>query len=174
MGLTDMATRSWHRLWRHVVTDQRSVRRVLSAATLQQIETATAAGETRHRGQVRLAVEASLPPGRVFAGLAPRERALEVFGLLRVWDTEENVGVLVYVLLADRDVEIVADRGIDRRVGPEAWEAICRTMEAAFRRGDFAQGALQGIDEINALLARHFPRVGEAVGNELPDRPLVL
>ncbi len=103
--------------------------------------------------------------------LPPRERALEVFGLLRIWDTEENCGVLVYLLLADRDVEIVADRGIHGKVGAAAWEAVCRRMEAAFREGRFADGAEAGIAEINALLAQHFPRADQAGPNELPDRP---
>jgi len=141
---------------------------------MRRIEAAIAAGETRHRGQVRLVVEPALPLARVLAKLPPRERALEIFGLMRIWDTEENAGVLVYLLLADRDVEIVADRGIDRRVGTGAWEAVCRTMEAAFRAGRHAEGVESGIAELNALLERHFPR-GDATGsNELSDRPVIL
>ncbi len=106
---------------------------------------------------MRFVVEPALPLARVLQALPPRERALEVFGLLRVWDTEDNAGVLVYLLLADRDVEIVADRGIHRRVGAPAWEAVCRMMEAAFRDGRYADGVEAGIARINALLARHFP-----------------
>jgi len=141
---------------------------------MRRIEAAIAAGETRHRGQVRLVVEPALPLARVLAKLPPRERALEIFGLMRIWDTEENAGVLVYLLLADRDVEIVADRGIDRRVGTGAWEAVCRTMEAAFRAGRHAEGVESGIAELNALLERHFPR-GDATGsNELSDRAVIL
>ena len=140
----------------------------------KRIEAAIAEGETRHRGQVRFAVEPSLPLARVLRGVAPRERALEVFGNLRIWDTEENCGVLVYLLLADRDVEIVADRGIHAHVGAPAWEAICRKMEAAFRAGRFTEGVEAGIAEINALLVRHFPRADLPGGNELPDRPVVL
>jgi uncharacterized membrane protein len=108
----------------------------------------------------------------VLAKLPPRERALEVFGLLRVWDTEHNNGVLVYVLLADRDVEIVADRGIHRHVGEAAWQRVCETMEAAFRAGRYEQGALAGIEAISALLAGAFPRGGGA--DELPNRPVVI
>ena len=119
------------------------------------------------------AVEGSLPPLRVLRKLTPRERALEVFGLLRVWDTEENGGVLVYLLLADRDVEIVADRGIDRVVDDAAWQAICARMEAAFREGATPKASSGGIGEISALLAQHFPRAG-AGANELSDRPVVL
>jgi uncharacterized membrane protein len=162
-----------HRLLRHVVTDHVSVRRVFPPAALAQIEQAIAAGEERHRGQVCFAVEGALPPLRVLRKLTPRERALEVFGLLRVWDTEENAGVLIYLLLADRDVEIVADRGIDRRVGSEAWQAICTRMEAAFRASRHGDGVVQGIDEISRLLAAHFPREQPGT-NELPDRPVLL
>src|SRR4051794_33823615 len=152
-----MPWRRPHRFWRHLATDHRSVRRAFPAAALKGVEAAIAAGEARHRGQVCFIVEAALPLGRVVGGLSPRERALEVFGLQRIWDTEDNAGVLVYLLLADRDVEIVADRGIHRAVGDGAWEAVCRAMEAAFRAGRYADGAVQGIDEINALLERHFP-----------------
>jgi uncharacterized membrane protein len=161
------------RLLRHVVTDHLSVKRAFPPAALARIEQAITAGERMHRGQVCFAVEGALPPLRVLRKLTPRERALEVFGLLRVWDTEENAGVLIYVLLADRDVEIVADRGIDREVPAGAWQAICARMEAAFRDARLVEGAVVGIDEIAALLAAHFPRVG-AVANELPDKPVVL
>ena len=166
------------RFWRHLVTDHGSARRAFPAPALAAIETAIAEGERRHRGQVRFVVEPALPLPRVLAGLPPRERALEIFGLLRIWDTEDNAGVLVYLLLADRDVEIVADRGIDARVGTAEWEAVCRAMEAAFREGRYAEGVEAGIARINALLAGQFPRghgdAGGDPGNELPDRPVLL
>lgn len=162
------------RLARHLGTDAGTVRRILDAATLQSIERAIALGERTHRGQVRFAVEAALPLPRVMTRLSPRERALEVFALSRIWDTEENCGVLVYLLLADRDVEIVADRGIHRRVGDAAWEAICKEMEAAFRAGRFAEGVEKGIGAINRLLAAHFPRADGQSSNELPDQPIML
>src|SRR5690348_15972143 len=161
------------RLLRHVVTDHLSVRRAFSRAGLERIEHAIAAGERGHRGQICFAVEGALPPLRVLRHLTPRERALEVFGLLGVWDTEENAGVLVYLLLADRDVEIVADRGIDRKVPPGAWQAICARMETAFRDGRFVDGVIAGIGEIGALLAAHFPHSSDAP-NELPDKPVIL
>jgi len=161
------------RLLRHVVTDHLSVKRAFPPAALARIEQAITAGERMHRGQVCFAVEGALPPLRVLRKLTPRERALEVFGLLRVWDTEENAGVLIYLLLADRDVEIVADRGIDREVPAGAWQAHCARMEAAFRDARLVEGVVVGIEEIAALLAAHFPRVG-AVANELPDKPVVL
>ena len=162
-----------HRLLRHVVTDHLSVRRVFPPAALAQIEQAIATGEKTHRGQVCFAVEGALPPLRVLRKLTPRERALEVFGLLRVWDTEENAGVLVYLLLADRDVEIVADRGISEKVQHAEWEKICRVMEAEFRAKNFEGGVLKGITAVTRLLAKHFPP-GHSHGNELPDKPVVL
>jgi uncharacterized membrane protein len=149
------------------------VKRTFPRASLTRIEQAIAAGERLHRGQVCVAIEGALPPLRVVRRLRPRERALEVFGLLRVWDTEENAGVLIYLLLADRDVEIVADRGIDRAVEPAQWQAICTRMETAFRHGRFADGVTAGITDISAVLARHFPRTGAGT-NEIPDRPILL
>lgn len=162
------------RFWRHLVTDQGSARRAFPASALRRIEAAIAAGEKQHRGQVRFVVEPSLPLARVLSGLSARERALEVFSELRIWDTEENDGVLVYLLLADRDVELVADRGIHRPVGTPVWETVCRKMEAAFRNGEFTVGVEAGIAAINALLAEHFPRGDGADANELPDRPVML
>ena len=161
------------RWWRHAVTDAADAKRAFPPAAFDRIERAIAEAEARHAGQIVFVIEPALPVGRVLARLAPRERALEVFGLMRVWDTEENAGVLVYLLLADRDVEIVADRGIDRVVDNAAWQAICARMEAAFRDGRYAEGAVGGIGEISALLAQHFPRAG-AVANELSDKPVVL
>ena len=162
------------RVVKHLVTDHASVRRAFPSRDMARIEEAIATGERAHRGQVCVAIEAALPAARVVKSISPRERALEVFGLLRVWDTEENCGVLVYLLLADRDVEIVADRGIHAKVETGAWEAICREMEAAFRKRRFAEGVLAGIGRISALLAEHYPRTGAPGANELPDRPVVL
>ena len=162
------------RFWRHLVTDHRSARRAFPDAVMQRIEAAIAAGEQHHRGQVRFVVEPALPLARVLKALPPRERALEIFGLMRIWDTEDNSGVLVYLLLADRDVEIVADRGIHGKVGSAEWESVCRTMEAAFRDGRYAEGAERGIARIGALLTQHYPRVEGAGANELPDRPVIL
>src|SRR6266704_577726 len=161
------------RLGRHFLTDHHSVRRRFSSQALKRIEDAIAVGERRHEGQVRFAVEASLPLGQILRGLEPRARALELFGQLGVWDTEHNSGVLVYVLLADKDVEIVADRGINRRVPQDTWETVCRAMEAAFKEGRFEDGAVDGITAIGELLAQHFPRSAPGP-NELPDQPIVL
>jgi uncharacterized membrane protein len=168
-----VASRPISRVGRHLITDHWSAKRAFPSHVMKRIEEAIAAGERMHSGQLRFVVEGALPMGRVVRGETPRERALEVFGRLRIWDTEENCGVMIYLLLADRDVEIVADRGIHRKVGDEAWQAICRAMEAAFRERRFTDGAVDGIDAINALLAQHFPR-NAAGPNELPDRPVVL
>src|SRR6266568_9554928 len=168
-----MPTGKLVRFWRHLVADHRSARRAFPSSALKRIETAIASGEQRHAGQVEFVVEAALPLALVLHGLSPRERSLEVFGRLRVWDTEENSGVLIYLLLADKAVEIVADRGIHRRVGDAPWQSICRAMEAAYREGRFEEGALAGIEAINALLIEHFPR--HAPGeNELPDKPVLI
>jgi uncharacterized membrane protein len=168
-----MPYRRSHRLLRHVVTDHMTVKRAFTASVLANIERAIADGERAHRGQVCFAVEGALPPMRVLRKLTPRERALEVFGLLRVWDTEENAGVLIYLLLADRDVEIVADRGIDRVVDTAAWQAICTRMETAFADGRYGEGVIAGIEAISRLLAEHFPRTG-AGANEISNKPVVL
>ena len=98
----------------------------------------------------------------------PRERALDIFSQLRVWDTEHNNGVLIYLLLADRDVEIIADRGIDAHVGAAGWETICRAMEKDFRAGLFEHGVIKGIEDVSRLLARHFPPAPPGRRNELP------
>ena len=161
------------RFWRHLVTDHWSARRAFPSGALQHIERAIAVGERDHLGQVRFVVEASLALPSVLRRESPRDRALEVFGRLRIWDTEHNSGVLVYLLLADKAVEIVADRGIHRRVGDELWQTICRRMEAAYRAGRFEDGAVAGVEAISALLTQHFPRSAPGT-NELPDRPLVL
>jgi uncharacterized membrane protein len=149
------------------------VRRAFPPSALDAIECAIGETEARHDGQIRFAVEAALDLSPLLAGQTARERAIEVFSELRVWDTEHNNGVLIYLMLADRDVEIVADRGIHVRLGTETWETICRDMEAAFRNGQFEAGVLAGIHAVGAHLAHHFPaRSGKP--NEIPDRPVVL
>ncbi len=161
------------RLARHLFCLPRAVARAFPRSAMAAIEEAIAKSETGHRGEIRFAAEAALDTGDLVAGETARERALEVFAQLRIWDTEENNGVLIYLLLADRDVEIVADRGISAKVAGAEWERICRRMEASFSRGDFGQGVLDGIAEVTVLLARHFPaRPGDR--NELPDKPALL
>jgi len=158
---------------RHLSSGRATVRRAFPQRTLDAIERAIRETETRHDGQIRFAVEAALDLSPLLAGQTARERAIEVFSQLRVWDTEYNNGVLIYLLLADRDVEIVADRSIHAKLGTETWEAICREMEAAFRNGQFEAGVLAVIRAVGEHLAHHFPpRSGKP--NEMPDKPMVL
>lgn len=161
------------RILKHALTPRWQVRRVFSATELAAIEAAIRDTERLHEGEIRFAVEGGLELPALLRGMTARQRAVEVFSRLRVWDTERNSGVLIYLLLADRQVEIVADRGIHARVGDEAWQGICRRMEGAFREGRFAAGVVDGIREIGTLLARHFPPQG-GNPNELPDRPEIL
>ena len=161
------------RAWRHAVTDVRSARRAFSPDILQRLETLVREGEQRHGGELRFVVESTLSGRDLRADRTPRDRALDVFSLLRVWDTDDRNGVLVYVLMADRAVEIIADRGIHARVGETGWRTLCAAMEAAFREGRFRDGALDGVRAINDLLASHFPAQG-ARRNELPDAPVIL
>ena len=148
-------------------------RRAFPQTALDAIEAAIRVSETAHGGEIRFAIENSLPGTLVWRGMSGRERAIEMFSNLRVWDTEHNSGVLVYLLLADHDIEIVADRGIAARVDPAEWEQVAQTMEAAFRQGKFERGALEGIERISALLAAHFPPAGHNP-DELANRPVIL
>jgi uncharacterized membrane protein len=161
------------RVMRHLSSGRATVRRALPPRTLDAIECAIRATEAQHSGQICFAVEAALELVPLLAGQTAQQRALEVFSRLRVWDTEHNNGVLIYLLLADRDVEIIADRGIHARLGQDAWEAICREMEAAFRDGEYEAGVLAGIRSVGRHLAHHYPHTG-AKTNELPDRPVLL
>jgi len=161
------------RVMRHLSTGRAAVRRVFPPRMLDTIERAIRETELHYDGQLRFSVEAALDIAPLRAGQSARERAVEVFSRLRIWDTKHNNGVLIYLLLADRDVEIVADRGVHAKVGQEVWEAICRQMEAAFRDGKFEEGVLAGIRSIGLHLAQHYPHAGEKV-NELPDRPVLM
>jgi len=161
------------RIAKHLTATRWMVNRAFPKGTLNAINRAIKASETTHRGEIRFAVEGALHVEPLLRGQSARERAIDVFSQLRIWDTEQNNGVLIYLLLADRDVEIVADRGIDAKVGPEEWERICRKMEAAFRQAEFEGGVLGGIQEVTRHLAEHFPPIG-GDRNELPDKPVVL
>ncbi|NLO78918.1 MAG: hypothetical protein GX093_01180 [Xanthomonadaceae bacterium] len=162
---------NWKRLTQHLLLPGWRLRSLFPPATLDRIEAAIRDAERAHTGQIRFAVEAALDLPLLLKGVSARERAIDVFSLLRVWDTEHNNGVLIYLLLADHDVEIVADRGIHARVGTLGWEEICRSMEACFHAGEFERGVLLGIEKVGALLAEHFPGQG---CNELPDAPVLL
>ena len=161
------------RIGKHLVEHRWRARRLFPPRVLEAIEQAIKAGEATHAGQVRFVVEGALDGAPLLKDQPARERALDMFSHLRIWDTAHNNGVLIYLLLADRDVEIVADRGIDALVGQEGWEKICRDMEAEFRRGDFEGGVISGIKAVSQELARYFPPDGPQ-RNELPDKPLVM
>jgi uncharacterized membrane protein len=165
------------RLIRHLAAPHWRARMRFPSKTLDAIEQAIARAELTHAGEIRFAVESVLAPLPILKGVTPRDRAHEVFASLRVWDTEQNNGVLVFVQLADRSVEIVADRGFDGRVSPAEWAAVCRLMEEHFRAGRFEAGSIAGVDAIGTVLARHFPQIpGQTVAsrNQLPDRPTLL
>ena len=161
------------RLFRHLILPHWWVLRAFSKPALATIERAIVASEMSHCGELRFVVEASLPVQGLFRSQSPRERAIELFSQLRVWDTESNSGVLIYLQLLDHRVEIVADRGIDARVGPVFWRDVCQRMEVAFHKGRFEAGSLAALREITAVLADHFPSTDDNP-NELPDTPLVL
>jgi uncharacterized membrane protein len=161
------------RVLQHLFTPFWLLRLHYPPATLQKIEQRIVALEARHPGELRFVAEHALDLADLIAGVTPRERALEVFSQLRVWDTERNDGVLVYVLHAEHAVEIVADRGIARRVPQSEWDAICRRVEEHFRARRYEQGALAAIDAVAALLERYLP-ASKGDANELPDQPLLL
>jgi uncharacterized membrane protein len=149
------------RIGKHLLEHRWRVRRIFTPAVLAAIERAIKAGEATHSGQVRFVVESA------------RQRALDIFSQLRIWDTAHNNGVLIYLLFADHNVEIVADRGIDAKVGSAGWQKICAGMETEFKRSNFEGGVIAGIAAVSRELARYFP--AQAAGpNELPDAPVVI
>jgi uncharacterized membrane protein len=161
------------RLFRHLLGEDWAARRAFPEPVLERITAAIASGEQCHSGELRFVVEGGLPPVCVLRGQTARQRAEELFGELRVWDTEHNSGVLIYLLMADRSVEILADRGVSARVPPGQWQAICKAMEQRYALGEFERGAVEGIEAVSDLLAAHFP--ADAVNpNELPDRPVIM
>lgn len=164
---------NWQRLFRHLFMPPWRVRQVFPSHALHAIAQAVSQSEQGHDGQIRFAVEAALELPALLRGQSARERAVEVFSQLRVWDTERNNGVLIYLLLADHDVEIVADRGVHAKAGEAAWQAICSAMEQDFRQGRFSEGTLAGIHAVGMHLATHYPKQGETK-DELPDAPVVL
>lgn len=160
------------RLFRHLLLPRWWVLRAFDRQTLGAIEKAVAGSEQHHRGELRFVVEGLLPLGYLLRDISARQRAVELFSQLRIWDTEENSGILIYVQLADRRVEILADRGIAAKVPQAAWDEICRGMERAFKTGAYRSGAQDAIARAGRLLIEHFPAAANP--NELPDRPLVL
>jgi uncharacterized membrane protein len=165
----------WARWFRHLFATRHALHRAFSPRALDAIELAIDASERHHSGEIRFAIEGALEPGEIWRGKTPRMRALEVFAALGVWDTAANNGVLIYVLLADRDVEIVADRGFNDRVEPAEWQAVCAGMEREFRAGRYSEGGVAGVEEVGRIVARYFPqRPGQRDEDELPNRPALL
>lgn len=160
----------WRRVLKHFWVDDKDLRRAIDPAALARLQDQVRASERHHRGEIRLSVEASLPMSDLWRGLRPRDRALQLFGQLGVWDTEANSGVLIYLLLAEHAIEIVADRGLARHVAPAQWDAVVASMREHFRAGRFEQGLAQAVAAVDALLTQHFPLDGTSANpNELPD-----
>ena len=173
MATTSLTSRL-RRLLRHRWLDEDDARKAIPLELLERLKRRVAASENRHSGEIRICVEASLPSSYVWRDATPRERAVAMFGKLRMWDTEHNNGVLIYLLLAERAIEIVADRGLSNRVPPAEWTAMVRRMGSALRDGRFEDGLTHVLEEVSALLVQHFPlALGEINRNELPDEPVL-
>lgn len=165
----------WLRLLKHRWTDDGDVHRALPPDALHRLAQRVQASERRHSGEIRICVEAGLPLSYLWRNAPARERAIMMFGKLRVWDTEHDNGVLIYLLLADRAVEIVADRGLNRHVPAAEWQAMAAQMSAAFKTGRFEDGLAAAVDRVDALLRQHFALAGgERNPNELPDQPVIV
>ncbi|MBK7049909.1 MAG: TPM domain-containing protein [Rhodoferax sp.] len=166
------------RVLRHRWLDESAAQRAIPADMLQRLRQRVAASEQRHGGEIRIFVEGSLPLSYLWRRLSTkqiiRQRALSIFGKLRVWDTAQNNGVLIYLLLAERAIEIVADRGLNGCVSPQMWQSMVARMQAAFQAQQFEDGLTQAIDEVSTLLTTHFPaKSGQIKPNELPDEPVL-
>ncbi len=160
------------RILKHRWLDETDSQRALGEAGLERLEARIANSERLHRGEIRVCVEAGLPLSYLWRDATPRERAVTMFGKLRVWDTEHNSGVLIYLLLAEHAIEIVADRGLNRHVPPEEWQRLTQSMSAAFKAGHFEEGLIAAIDAVDRLMNQHFAVVaGTENPNELPNRP---
>ena len=164
---------NFKRLFTHLTTTERHVRRIFTPTYLEQIAQTIKASETQHSGEIRFAVESSLDFQPLIDNQTPRQRAIEVFSDLHVWDTELNNGVLIYVLIADHAIEIVADRGIHAKVGTFYWEDLCKAIQAEFAQGRFEEGAKTCIAAVSEKLIEHFPHDGGGK-NELSDTPVVI
>lgn len=161
------------RILRHLAMTRWQEKHAFPPAALAAIREAITNSERRHSGQVRFAVEGALHGVRLLRGQSPRQRALEVFANLHLWDTAERNGVLIYVLLADRAVELVVDRGAHLRAETAHWHRICQAMQAKFRAGSYRQGAIDGIEALTQVMAEHFPPSGKPERN-LPDDPVMI
>ena len=160
------------RLLKHRRLDERDAERLIGAGAMQRIEALVASSESRHSGEIRVCVEAGLPYSYIRRGATPRERAVGMFSKLRVWDTEAGNGVLIYLLLAEHAIEIVADRALSRHVDAGQWQQIMVAMQSAFKTDRFEDGLTQAVAAVDVLLTRHFPLAPGAVNtNELPNAP---
>ncbi len=160
---------------RHLWLDAADAQRLLTREGLHRLEQAVKHSEARHLGELRLCVEAGLPPSALWQGITPRQRAVALFSHLRVWDTEHNNGVLIYLLLAERRIEILADRGLHARVPQATWADMAQRLSAALQAGQFEQGLMQAVQEVGTLLRQHFPRDARQTNpNELPDAVVLL
>jgi uncharacterized membrane protein len=162
------------RILRHRWLDEADTRRAIPPDLVHRLAEQVKRSETQHTGEIRIYVESGLPLSYLWRHATPRERAIAMFGKLRVWDTEHNNGVLIYLLLAERAIEIVADRGLLRHVDDAQWHAIAQAMGEAFRSGNYEEGLRAALAAVTALLVRHFPATtGEDNPNELPDEPVL-
>ena len=162
------------RMLRHLFSSRWRTRALFDGATLAQIQSACEAAEKQHLGEIRFAVETALPLAALWYGLSPRARALQVFAQLHIWDTHHNNGVLIYVLRADRAVEIIADRGISAQVSDAEWQAVCREVETHYRAGRYVDGSLAAVNGVARLVTRHFPAGISEEAQELPTQPVLL
>jgi uncharacterized membrane protein len=161
------------RVCRHLCISPLALKKRFPKAVMQRIEQAIADSEQTHFGEIRFAVELNLPLLDILKKKSGQQRAVEIFSQLQVWDTEQNNGVLIYLLLADHDFEILADRGIHQHVGAQGWTQISHEMETLFKQGQFEAGVLHGITQISTLLARHYP-ANSSNHNELPNAPVII
>ncbi|MFL6660129.1 MAG: TPM domain-containing protein [Massilia sp.] len=166
-------TQQLGRQWRHWCSTSARARHLFPVDTLARIGDAITAGEQLHRGELRLIVEKAWPSAAIWSGLSNRQRAIALFAQYGVWDTEDNCGVLIYVNLADRKVDIVVDRAIGRKIDAATWQQVCATLTTGFAKGDYHEATLAAVNQVSALLAAHFPSTGPRP-NELPDAPIVL
>lgn len=170
---TLMSLKLIKRLFRHLLIWPSVISRHLPADAMRRIETAIAQSESTHLGEICFVVETNLHVFDILRRKSGKKRAVEVFSQFHVWDTEQNNGVLIYLLLADHDFEILADRGIHHHVGNAGWEQICQQMEVMFKQGQFESGVLYGIAQISQKLAQHYPTDGKNI-NELANAPVIL
>ena len=165
----------WSRAFRHLAATHRGAHKLFSNETMQRLQGAIAEGETTHRGEVRLIVESALPLRKIRRGMSTRQRALDLFGTFRVWDTEENNGVLLYLNVADRRLEVIADRAAAQRIGDPHWQTVCGVAQQAFKKGEFERGVTEALGAIHRAMAKAFPADGSrAPSNELSDTPILI